>query len=162
MSLGHATRAVLRALTSTHALGTAHGAHFAGRTAAGVKQVRAIGLETRHPNAFGHGEPGQNLAALGVDVADVALVTFPCAMPECPVDPRHSRDEAVRLDRAQDRARLGVDLVDLPVAVLPDPERALCPRHARVVTLAGRRKGGDDRSGRGVDFLNAIAGELIE
>src|SRR5438552_2342554 len=83
-------------------------------------------------------------------------VTFPCAMPEFPVDPRHSRDEAVRLDRAQDRARLGVDLVDLPVAVLPDPERALCPRHARVVTLAGRRKGGDDRSRRGVDFLNAI------
>src|SRR5688572_12974327 len=52
----------------------------------------------------------------------------------------HSRDEAVRLDRAQDRARLGVDLVDLPVAVLSDPERALGPRQARVVTLAGRRK----------------------
>src|SRR6266581_1479768 len=125
MRLGHATRAALHAVTSTHALGAAHGAHFAARTAARVKQVGAIGLEARHRDAFGHGEPGQNLAALGVDVADVALVAFPCAMPEFAVDPRHSRDEAVRLDRAQDRARLGVDLVDLPVAVLSDPERAL-------------------------------------
>src|SRR5271169_237847 len=147
---------------STHALGAAHGAYFAARTPAGVKQVGTIGLEPRYRDAFGHGEPGQNLAALGGDVADLALVAFPCAMPEFAVDPRHSRDEAVRLDRAQDRARLGVDLVDLPVAVLSDPEHALGPRQARVVTLAGRRKGRDHRSRRGVDLLNAIGGELIE
>src|SRR5450432_71672 len=92
MPLGQATRAALRAVTSTLALGAAHRAHFAARTAARVKQVGAIGLEARHRDAFGHGEPGQNLAALGVDVADVALIAFPCAMPELAVDPRHSRD----------------------------------------------------------------------
>src|SRR6185369_10470528 len=83
-------------------------------------------------------------------------------MPEFTVYPRHAGDEAVRLDRAQDRARLGVDLVDLAVAMLADPERALGPGQARVVALAGCRKGRNYRSRRGVDFLNATVSELVE
>jgi hypothetical protein len=45
-------------------------------------------------------------------------------MPELAVHPGDAGDEAIRFDRAQDSAFLGVDLVDLAGVVLADPKRA--------------------------------------
>ena len=70
-------------------------------------------MPARHLQALEH------LAALRVDAAQLALVALPGAVPQLAVDPGHAGDEAVGLDRAQDRAGRGIDLVDLAVAVLP-------------------------------------------
>ena len=50
-----------------------------------------------------HREPLEHRAALGVDVAQLALVAFPRAVPQLAVDEAHAGHEAVRFDRAQDR-----------------------------------------------------------
>jgi hypothetical protein len=55
-------------------------------------------------------------------VAQFALVGFPGAVPEFVTDPGDAGDEAVRLDGAKNRAGLRIDLMDLAVAVLGDPE----------------------------------------
>ena len=56
------------------------------------------------------------------------VVALPRTVPELAVDPGDARDEAVRFDRAQNRAGIGIDLVDLPFAILPDPQRPFGPR----------------------------------
>ena len=81
-------------------------------------------------------------------------------MPELAVDPGDAGDEAVGLDGAKDRACLGIDLVDLPVAILPDPERAFGPGEPRVAAAAGRRDRGQHAAGLRVDLLDAILGDL--
>src|SRR5713101_7592969 len=53
------------------------------------------------------------------DSPQIALVTFPGAVPELSVDPGDAGDEAVGLDRAKNRPCLGIDLMDLPVPILP-------------------------------------------
>jgi hypothetical protein len=50
--------------------------------------------------------------------------------------------------------------MDLPVAILPHPERPLGPREPRVTAAAGRRDGGEHTAGLRVDLLDAILGEL--
>src|SRR5262249_46145687 len=102
----HCTSTILVYPASARALGAADGAYFAARTAACVKQVGAVGLEPAHAHPVGHGEPGENLAALGVDAADLALVALHGAVPELAIDPSHPGDEAVGLDGAQDCAGL--------------------------------------------------------
>src|SRR5664279_1502022 len=102
-------------------LGTAHGADLAAAAAAGIEEVGAVGLEPAHGGARRHGQPVEHGAALRVDAADLALVAFPGAVPQLATGPGHAGDEAVRLDGAQHRAGGGVDLLDLPVAVLPHP-----------------------------------------
>ncbi len=82
------------------------------------------------------------------------------AVPELALDPRDAGDEAVGLDRAQDGAGLGIDLMDLPRAVFADPERALGPGEARVAALRRRRDRGDDLAGARVDLLDPVAGDL--
>src|SRR5262249_50310818 len=78
------------------------------------------------------------------------------------IDPRDAGDEAVRLDGAQDGSRLRIDLVDLPLPVLSDPERSLCPGQARVAPTS---RSGDRRehlSGARVDLLDPRVGDLPE
>src|SRR5262245_43181766 len=108
-------------------LRTSHGADLSARSAAGIEQVRSVGLESAHASAVRHLQPLQHGAVLGVDAADVALVALPRCVPQFAVDPRHASDETVRFDRALDGARLGIDLQDLAIAVLPDPQAALGP-----------------------------------
>ena len=54
---------------------------------------------------------------------------------------------------------LGIDLVDLALAVLPDPQRPFRPGHARGAAF-GRRDGGDHAAALRVDLLDAVAGDL--
>ena len=63
-------------------------------------------------------------------------------------------------DGAQDRACLGIDLVDLAAAMLPDPERAFGPGQPRVAAVAGRRDRRKHAAGLRIDLLDAILGDL--
>src|SRR5439155_10606483 len=89
-----------------------------------------------------------------------ALVTFPGAVPELSVDPGDPGDEAGGLDRAKNRPCLGIDLMDLPVSILPHPERPFGPREPRVAAPAGRRDRGDHTAGLRIDLLDAVLGNL--
>src|SRR5438876_941124 len=88
------------------------------------------------------------------------VLTFPGAVPELAVDPGDAGDEAVGLDGAKNRPCLGVDLMDLPVPILPHPERPFGPSEPRVTTAAGRRDRGEHTAGLRIDLLDAILGEL--
>src|SRR5499433_1171068 len=109
-----------------------------------------------------HLEPVEDLSRSRIDSPQVALVTFPGAVPELSVDPGDPGDEAVGLDRAKNRPSLGIDLMDLPVSILPHPERPLGPREPRVTAAAGRRDRGKHTAGLRIDLLDAILGELPE
>src|SRR5262249_22906510 len=72
----------------------------------------------------------------------------------------HPGDEAVGLDRAEDRAGLGIDLMDLPAAMLPDPERSLGPREPRVTAAARRRNRREHTPGLRIDPFDATLDDL--
>ena len=58
-------------------------------------------------------------------------VTFPGGVPELAIDPGDSGDEAVGFDGAKDRPCFGIELMDLPVPMLPHPERPFGPGEPR-------------------------------
>src|SRR5262249_40435397 len=89
-----------------------------------------------------------------------ALVTFPGAVPEFIVDPGHSGDEAVGLDGAKDRPCLRIDLMNLAVPILPDPERPLGPREPGVGAATGCRDRGEHMARLWIDLLDALLGDL--
>src|SRR5262249_46304971 len=97
-----------------------------------------------------------------IDSPQIALVPFPGTVPELAVDPSDPGDEALGLDGAKNRASLGIDLMDLPVPILPHPERPLGPGEARVTAAAGRRDSGDLSACLRIDLLDAILGDLIQ
>ena len=55
-----------------------------------------------------------------------------------------------------------VDLVDLAVEVLPDPQAALGPGEARVAAVAGRRDRRHHRAGGRIDLVDARGGDLVQ
>jgi hypothetical protein len=55
---------------------------------------------------------------------------------------------------------LGIDLIDLPLPILPHPERPFSPREPRGTAAAGRRDRGEHTAGLRIDLLDAIRGEL--
>src|SRR5262249_26836983 len=112
------------------ALGPADGSYLPAISAAAEEPLAAIGLEARHRQAGRHLEPLQSLSGPGIDSPHIAGVVFPGAVPELTVDPGDPGDEAIGLDGAQNSTGLRIDLVDLPVAILPDPERSFGPGEA--------------------------------
>src|SRR5262245_17791420 len=50
--------------------------------------------------------------------------------------------------------------MDLPVPILPDPERPLGPRESRVTAAAGCRDRGEHTAGLRIDLLDATVGDL--
>ena len=104
-----------------------NGSDLAATSSAAKESIAAVGLESRHADSGRHLDVLENLSRSGIDTPELALVIFPGAVPQIAIGPRHSRDEAVRLDRTQDRPGLRVDLVNLPVAILSDPQRAFAP-----------------------------------
>src|SRR5262249_61250747 len=85
------------------------------------------GSDPRHLPARGFPEPLQLFPGWGTPPPQVALAVFPGAVPQLPVDPGDTRDEAVGLDRAKDGSSLGIDLMDFPFPIPPDPERPFGP-----------------------------------
>jgi hypothetical protein len=145
---------------SLASLASADGPHLAALSASAEELIAAIGLQPRNVDSRRQLDPLQDFSRSGIDSPQLALVTFPRGMPELSVDPRDSGHETVRLDRAKNRPGLGIDLVDLPVPVLTDPERPFGPRETRVAAAAGRRNRGDHAAGLRIDLLDAIFGEL--
>src|ERR1051326_613732 len=134
-------------------------APLAAGSAAAEEPIAAVGLEPRDAHVRRHLEPLQDLAAARIDPPQVALVAFPGAVPELAVDPGDAGDEAIGLDGAQDRPRLGIELIDLPVAHLPDPERPFGPCEPRAAARRCRDRAEHAAGGR-VDLLDAIVGDL--
>jgi hypothetical protein len=122
--------------------------------------IGAIGLESRDAHAGRHLEPLQDLSRSRIDAPQIALVTFPGGVPELAVDPGDTGNEAIRLDRAKNRPGLRINLMDLPVPILSDPERAFGPREPGVAAATGRRDCGEHASCSWIDLLDAILGEL--
>ena len=120
-----------------NSLGPADGSHLPAASAAAEETIAAIALEPDTPVPGRHLEFLQNLSRSRIDAPHFALVALPGAMPELAVDPGDAGDDAVTLDRAQDRSCLRIDLVDLPAAVLPHPERAFSPGQPGVAAVAG-------------------------
>src|SRR5881409_3983861 len=141
-------------------LGPADSPHLPAPSSSAEELIAAIGLEPRNAYSGRHLEPLQDLSRSGIDASQIALVTFPGAVPELTVDPGDPGDEAVGLDRAKNRPCLGIDLMDLPVPILPHPERPFGPREPRVTAAAGRRDRGEHTAGLRIDLLDAILGEL--
>src|SRR6266481_4888130 len=108
----------------------------------------------------GHVEPLQDRSRSRIDSPPIALVPFPGAVPELAVDPGDPGDEAVGLNGAKNRPCLGIDLMDLPVPILPHPERPFGPREPRVTAAAGRRDRGEHTAGLRIDLLDATLGDL--
>src|SRR5262245_23733726 len=127
--------------------GPADGSHLPAPSSSAEELIAAIGLEPRHAHSGRHLEPLQNLSRSRIDSPHIALVTFPGAVPELAVDPGDPGDEAVGLDSTKNRACLGIDLMDLPVPLLPHPERPFGPREPRVTAAAGRRDRGEHTTG---------------
>src|SRR6187401_3521231 len=148
----------LRLLARGASLRPAHGAHRAARSAAAEELIAAVRFEPRHDGAGRQIELLQRLSAARVDMHERALVAFPGAVPELVVDPGHAGDEALRLDRAQDRACRGIDLADLARAVLPDPQRAFGPGKARDAA-GGRRDRAEHAAAFGIDLLDTVLGD---
>src|SRR5438045_784315 len=81
-------------------------------------------------------------------------------MPELAVDPGDAGHEALAFDGAKYRARVRIDLMDLALAVLSDPERAFGPGQSGIVTTARRGDRGEHLACCGVDLLDAILCDL--
>src|SRR6202521_5998183 len=141
-------------------LGPADGPYLPARSSAAGELIAAIGRAPRNHRPGRHLEPLQYFSRSRFDSPQFALVTFPGAVPELSVDPGDPGDEAVGLDRAKNRPRLGIDLMDLPVPILPHPERPFGPREPRVAAAAGGRDGGEHTAGPRTDPLGGILGEL--
>jgi hypothetical protein len=58
-------------------------------------------------------------------------------MPKLSIDPSDPGDEAVGFDGAKNRPCLRIDLMDLPVSILPDPKRTFGPREPRIAAATG-------------------------
>src|SRR5258708_36794731 len=81
-------------------------------------------------------------------------------MPKLTIDPSDPGHEADGFDGAKNRPCLRIDLMDLPVSILPDPKRTFGPRESRVAAAAGRRDRGEHTASFGIDLLDAILGDL--
>jgi hypothetical protein len=97
-----------------------------------------------------------------IDSSHFALVAFPGAVPELAVNPGDPGYEPIGLDSAKNRPCLRIDLVDFPVAILPDPEHSFGPCQSGVSAASGRGYRSEHIAGPWVDLLDAIFGDLIK
>src|SRR5262249_7253194 len=99
----------------------AHHAQLGGPGAAAEQPIATIGFQPADRGPARHREPGLDRAGVRIDAAELAVVTFPHAVPQLAVDPGHAGDVAVGLQRPQDLAGRGIGLVDLAIALLAHP-----------------------------------------
>src|SRR5581483_11428672 len=125
------------------------------------EQIASTGFEPGHGHSSRHLERLQHLSRSSIDSPQIALVLFPRAVPQLRVDPADSRDEAVGLYGAQDLTRVRIDLVDLPLPILPDPEHAFSPGEPRD-PATGRWNRSEHAAALRIDFLDLILRDLIE
>src|SRR5580692_1708888 len=129
-------------------------ANFAAAAAAAEESIGAVGFEPGYDDTGQHVEAFENAPSLRVDAAQLGLFVLPGGMPQVTIDPGHARDETVRVDGAQDRPCLRIDLVNQLLLVLPDPERSLMPCQSGVAPRAGRRDRREHLAGIRIDLVN--------
>src|ERR1700723_2134276 len=147
---------------SLNSLGPANGSQFPAPAPSSSDLTPPIGLQPRNKHSGRHIEPLQHLSGPRIDSPQIALIAFPGTVPEISVDPGDPGDEAIGFDGAKNRPGLRMDLMDLPVSILPDPQRPFGPRQARVTAAAGRRDRGENTAALRIDLLDAILGELVQ
>ena len=91
------------------------------RSSSAEELIVAIGLESGDPDPSWHLDALKNFPGLRIDSPQITVIAFPSGVPELSIDPRDAGDKAVGLDRAKNRASLGIDLMDSSVPILPDP-----------------------------------------
>ena len=140
--------------------GPADGSDLAAASASAEELIAAIGLESRHACSRRHLEFLEGLSRCRIESPQIALVTFPGAVPKLAVDPGDPGDDAVGLDGAKDRPCLRIDLMDLAAPILPHPERSFGPCEPRIAAAAGRRDRREHTAGVRIDLVDAILGDL--
>ena len=118
-------------------LGPPDGPHLPALSSAAEELIAAIGFEARHADSGRHIESLQDLTRPRIDSPQIALVTFPGAVPKLSVDPGDPGDEAVGLDGAKNRPGLGIDSDGSCGPDTGPPRACLRPRRAR---SRGRRR----------------------
>src|SRR5262249_41190333 len=126
----------------------------------GEELMGGVGVGAGDADSGRHVERLEDLARSRIDAPQIALVAFPGAVPELSIDPGDARDEPLALDRAENRPRLGIDLMDLPLPILAHPERAFGPREPRVTAAAARRDRREPAAGLRIDLPDATCGDL--
>jgi hypothetical protein len=96
----------------------------------------AVGFKPGNAHPARHLDSLKDLSRLRIDSPQITVLTFPGGVPELSIDPGDAGDETVRLDSAKNRPCIGVNLMDLPIAILPNPERSFGPREPRVAATA--------------------------
>jgi hypothetical protein len=119
-----------------------------------------IGLKSGNADPARHLDTLKNLSSSRIDSPQITVITFPGRVPELSIDPGDSGDEAVGLDGAKNRACIGIDLMDLTIPILSDPEGPFGPRESRVTATAGRGDGGEYTASLWINLLDAILGNL--
>jgi len=121
-------------------LGFAHSSHHSAGPTAAEEEIGAIGFKARYANALRHFDQLQRFARLRIDPSEIAFLLFPGTVPELPANPSHAGHEAVRIDGAEDLPALGIDRMDLAVAMLPDPARR-CSGNSRCAPQSAAASG---------------------
>src|SRR5207248_7067760 len=119
-----------------------------------------VGLQPCNVDSAWHVEALKNFSGFRIDSLQIALVAFPGGVPQLSINPGHPSDETVGLDGAKNGACLRINLIDLSVPVMPNPECPFGPGQPRVTTLARRGDGGKHSASLRIDFLDAILGDL--
>jgi hypothetical protein len=122
--------------------------------------IVTIGFKPGNANPARHLDSLKNLPRARIDSPQITLITFPCGVPELSIDPGDPGDEAVRLDSTKNCACVGIDLMDLPIPILPDPERPFGPSETGVSSTARCGDAGEHTASLGINFLDAILGNL--
>ena len=84
-----------------------------------------------------HLERFQHLSGSRIHPSQVAFVALPRCVPQLAIDPCDTGDEAIGLEGAKDGAGLRIDLMDLALAVMADPQRSFGPREPESPPPAG-------------------------
>src|SRR5512138_1630137 len=98
-------------------LGPANGSDLPASASSAKEPIAAVGLESGHDNSPRHLELLQDFSRSRIDSPHIAFITFPGAVPQLAVNPGDAGDEPVRLDGANDRTCLGIDLMNLAVPI---------------------------------------------
>ena len=122
--------------------------------------IVTIGFKPGNADPPRHLNSLKNLSSSRIDSPQITFITFPRGVPELSIDPSDPGDEAVGLDSAKNRACIGIDLIDLSILILPDPERPFGPREPGVTATAGRGYGSEHSASLWIDLPNAILGNL--
>jgi len=139
--------------------GPADGSHLPAASAAAEEPIATIRFQPRHTYSRWHFEPLQDLSRLRIDATQIAFFVLQRRVPEFAIDPGNPCNKAIGLNGAKNFSCLWIDLVDLPVPILPHPQRPFRPGEPRTGTPR-RRYRGEYLARIRINLLNVVIGKL--